>query len=57
MDSSTALSIYIGIQLLIEHLDIVYNDTEAWSELADTYEKLGMFVLTNFLQLFLSTPH
>ena len=38
------LSIQEGIVLLVDHLEVVYNDAEAWSELASAYEKLGLFV-------------
>jgi hypothetical protein len=38
------LNVQEGINLLVDHLEVVYNDAEAWSELASAYEKLGLSV-------------
>jgi hypothetical protein len=38
------LNVQEGINLLVDHLEVVYNDAEAWSELACAYEKLGLSV-------------
>lgn len=41
-NGDASLSIRKGVELLVEHLDTVYNDPEGWSMLVDVYEKLGM---------------
>lgn len=41
-DKEDHLSLYKGIELLVAHLDVVYNDPEAWIQLCDAYEQLGM---------------
>ena len=43
-DKEDHLSLYKGIELLVGHLDVVYNDPEAWIQLCDAYEQLGMCV-------------
>ena len=40
--SSGALSLQRGVELLVEYLDTVYNDVEAWQELADVYASQGL---------------
>jgi hypothetical protein len=37
-----SLSVAKGIELLVEYVDTVYTDTEAWEELAATYAELGL---------------
>ena len=40
--SSGSLSLQRGVELLVEYLDTVYNDVEAWQELADVYASQGL---------------
>lgn len=42
--SKATLSLQKGIDLLVEYLDTVYNDAEAWQELADVYAQHGLSV-------------
>lgn len=42
--STGALSLQRGVELLVEYLDTVYNDVEAWQQLADVYASQGLCV-------------
>ncbi|PLW10601.1 hypothetical protein PCANC_06672 [Puccinia coronata f. sp. avenae] len=41
--STSPFSLHTGIQLLVDHLDIVYSDPEGWLQLADAYASLGLY--------------
>ncbi|ORY89170.1 hypothetical protein BCR35DRAFT_276278, partial [Leucosporidium creatinivorum] len=48
-----------GLEMLVEHLDTVYNDIEGWSQLASVYAGMGLYPqsLSALSHLLLLAPH